>query len=169
MSSRRGYLVVLSEFEIPGYQGVYRMPPYPSPHAEEAEAIDKYVFGSFKSEAAGDLIPSVEDARKLLKMFRSSPRAFEIIYVTSDEDGPEGVESEELGYDVANCQGEWWSVIADFPGSSQFDEFCKGLNSYGLFSQRTWAERFLAKCIQERVPDCDYAALGVVKVFRVKP
>src|SRR5262249_16404838 len=143
MRDFRGYMVVQVVSEMPGYKGVYRMPPYPSSHPEEAEAMDQYVFGDFKDEMQNDLIADLQSARKLLEMFRDKPTSYELIFVSNGDEEPEGIQADAFGYDVANAGGEWWSPVSEFPRRPNFQAFRDKLNQAGLFSQREDAQAFL--------------------------
>ena len=141
-----GYLVVLVESEYvlptnPRYRGLYRLPPYPSRVPEEEQAVEDYVFGSYKNKEG--LIPESALARELLTRLSKSPRRFEIIYARAYAGGRELLQAEPLhflGYDVG-CPSPFWSIVGDFP--IELSSHSARLNEYGLFKEVGDAEAYL--------------------------
>lgn len=181
-----GFLVVLEIKEYldwtglppnPLYKGVDRLPAAPIPgdpplFAEEAEALDAYVFGDFK-DFDTNLIPTYQKAVELLQMFERSPRQYEIIYCCGDEKDLEELSQQEfrieaLGYDVASVTGDCWSIVDDMPDSPWAEPFRTRLNAHGLFPNKEDAEQYLQEYQDRREPDWD-AELRVVFVARVLP
>ena len=178
-SPATGFLVVLKTPECrgergsrlnPQYSGVNRVPLYPPPNAEEASALDEYVFGDIKSNET-NLIPYFGTALTLLKKLSSSPRAFEVIYCGT---GPEDPILDELavekvvalGYDVAGVTGDGWSIVGDFASGEWAVAFANRLNSYGLFRDRADAQAYLKGYEDHNEPDSDIP-FDVVYVARM--
>ena len=178
----QGYLVVLCEPEDyftnlnPAYQGMartpaYWLPPVPQDRADlqtEVEAMDYYVYDERFGDESG-LIPTLENALILLKMFENSPRKFEIIFVRhtgSKEKLPSKENLEKIGYDISFRITPYWSILADF--DENMKHWLELLNSYGIFDDYTDAESFLNEYIDKKLYDYD-TDLVVWEVYRVLP
>jgi hypothetical protein len=169
-----GFLVVLSEPTWPKghepmnprYKGADRLPPFPSEHAEESEAINEYVFGPYK-DLDTTAITDITRARELLRLFGNSPRQYELIYVSNSHEAPPADASPvRLGYDVTNSGGDFYSLVGDFPDRG-FDRFQCELNQFGLFCERTAADNFLAAYRHTDRPDRN-DCYSVFEVWSVK-
>lgn len=147
------------------YRGVDRVPafrlPEQSPVPGEQEAMEEYVFGKYKDEDQGT-IQTLAKAKELLRLFRSSPRAFEIVYCRAvHENAPDASRLPDfdpawplLGFDVA---GGWdfSSIVAHFPLSPETQEFFAKLNDSGLFPDAETAHRYMSLYRELRLPDYD--------------
>jgi hypothetical protein len=166
-----GYLVVVSNPAICPYRGVDRVPPYPAEFDSESAACDAYVFGGFKCRDT-NLIPSIDAAVRLLKMFSASPRRFEIIRCTDRTD--ESHESRNVndsantlyGYDVAVVIGDFWSIVDDMPKDAWAAPYLTSKNAYGLFPEKTTAEQYLLDYRKNAGLDSDFD-FSVVAVYGV--
>jgi len=168
----KGYLLVLRALEKvtrsnPKYRGLYRMPPQPAQFPEEEEAVDAYVFGGYKSDSEGGLIPTEQLARELLSRFSASPREFDIIYAQTPDEEPFESAYPLLGYDVA-CLSPFWSILVDWPVRQGFESFKGLLNDNGLFSDSANAERFIAQ-FRQVYPEKDRTILHIWRVHGVYP
>lgn len=171
-----GFLVVLSEPEYlnprnPRYFGVDAIPASPSGIPEEAEALDRYVFGHYKDPET-NVIPTYEKARELLDALSSSPRRFEIIFCGTGPDDPAlhaltTLIRQDLGYDVAGISGDCWSIVDDIPESDWAKPYIAILNESGLFPTRSNAERYLGEYRENQETDFD-SNFNVVFVARIK-
>lgn len=167
--SRNGFLVVLSRSQYtevpvsttnPRYSGIDRVPPYPSEYDEENSVLESYVFGEYKDEKS-NLIPTFMRALELHHaLSRVSKRSFEIILVCS---GPDSeliashieVVDQQLGFDIASVQSDYWSIVDDFSKSKWAFRYKSTLNEFGLFSERGDAEEYLNEYRSRQEPDKD--------------
>jgi hypothetical protein len=155
------------------YRGIYRVPACPPPHVQEREAMERYVFDPAVKSRDTWMIPTLDKAWELLAMLGNSPRKFEIIYceaVCGDaERRPEHSNSakanyELLGFDVATTEGEFWSIVADFP--PQLQMFAPQLNAYGLFDSEALAAAFLREYRLRKLPDSEMSLI-VWRIYKV--
>lgn len=156
----------------PRYSGVNRIPMYPSKYAEEATALDDYVFGNMKS-ASTNLIPDLTTAADLLERLSPSPRKYEILLCCPgpDEKACQTLKPDEvvpLGYDVALVKGDGWSIVADFAFGEWAKAFLTRLNEHGLFRNRSDAEDYLRAYRDQQEPDADmpFEVVFVARVLR---
>jgi hypothetical protein len=171
-----GFLVVLQDNgrgvgqSVRTYQGVDRVPPYPSPFPEEEEAMDEFVFSDAK-DPQSNLIPRFERALEIYRGLSIGRRRYEVILCCQGPDSPLAkgrYRVDPFGYDVAAIQADYWSIVDDFCASDWAREFQARLNEHGLFTNRQDAEVYLAEYQQRREVDDD-SPFQVTFVCRVSP
>lgn len=180
-SSAEGYLVVLRSAEAAQpkarledstprpYEGVDRLPPWPSEIPEEADALWDYYFGGAIDDAT-NLIRDFNLAQRLATTLAAGPRSFEVVACGRELPSENsliclGNRFIPLGYDVAGLRGNCWSIVKDMPASSWARNFMRDLNEFGLFSTPDLAAAYLQQYISHQEPDAD-AGLEVVAVSR---
>jgi hypothetical protein len=174
----KGFLVVqrttadILKSYHPGYQGVYRTPPW-SQKDYEGGFRDPYVFGNYANEAG--IIPTLSAARDVLDRFseRYPPNNLEIIYVAerhhrSKPDVPKSLGRHFLGFDVAGPSSPFWSIVVDSPPPSdkRFRNALGRLNEFGLFNTSQEASKYLKDYRTHDLPDSNLP-LTVWKVYRI--
>jgi hypothetical protein len=155
MTEHKGYLIVLAEAKDwavtpenllnPSYKGLFRIPAWPSEHPEESEALDKYVF--HEKDDTG-FLPEINVVQRLMTMLRRSPRQFEVIFCSEAEENESDDRPAVLGYDVAARNGDFWSIVGDFPHEPAMARFLSLLNKNGcsdalLTRVTTWTPTWL--------------------------
>lgn len=170
-----GFLVVLvterdGDDGSATYQGVDRVPAYPSNNAEETKALDFYVFGDCKDPRT-NLIPSLDKATDLLGRLSRSDRKYEVVVCCEGPNSealitirPDCVE--HLGYDVAAIQSDYWSIVDDFSKRSWAERFRVDLNEHSLFREERLAEQYLREYKHRNEPDSD-SPLEVIYMARL--
>lgn len=178
MSTPTGFLVVRSEHfdrthRNPLYNGVDRVPPYPSEDESEQkalEALDEYVFGNYK-DTETNLIPSLDAAVRLQSALSSAAHRYDILFCCEDSKDAQsidvnGANIEHLGFDVASIRGDYYSIVGDFSPSEWASRFRPCLNGFGLFKRKEDAEEYLQEYCNRKEPDSD-SSFDIVYVARV--
>lgn len=157
---RQGYLVVNAKQGTPSnpaYRGINRVPPYRiGDGGKVAPAMDFYVFGDCKDES--NLIPSFEVADGLSHSLSASGQPHEVL-VCGDSPSAHiflevvGPPIQHLGYDVAGIDGDYWSIVSDFPSAPWAEAFRDKLNENGLFDSAADAGRYLNEYRERGEPD----------------
>ena len=156
------------------YQGVSRIPAYPSDFEEENPILDDYVFADYKSLDT-NLIPTYDKAVELWKRLSISRRQFDVIAWCVNEDDPlletvsqAGARWKPLGFDVAGIGGDHWSIVEDSSIQPWARRFLRVLNDHGLFEDREIADEYLREYIRNREADWDIG-FQVGLVVQVEP
>jgi hypothetical protein len=155
------------------YAGVDRVPTYPPDDATESPAVDRYVFDErFKSEE-WNLIPTVDRALELLRLFPDRPGHYEVLFACHAPGDCSELERrdfrlEHLGYDVALITGDCWSIAADMPPDEWTRPHREATNAVRLFRERADAEAYLHEYVARDEADAD-VEFHVVYVVRVHP
>ena len=165
----QGYLVVLVEPDYKSklnnsYEGIDRLPPYPSLFEQEQEAMELYVFGDYKNEY--NVITSLDKAMDLKQQFSESPRKFEILFSRNHTFGqPLSSNHVFIGYDVAGI-GDFWSIVGDYPPHPQIKKYLTSFNRFGLFKEPSVAIEFLHEYKNLKLADYDIN-FHVFEMFKV--
>jgi len=124
--------------------------------------MEAYVFEDFKDERTG-LIPNKAKALRLLRLFESSPRKFDLIYCTDATAEPPAEDYSFLGFDIAGLGGDYWSIVGDFPVDRRVRSFLAHLNRWGLFDREAEAAEFLRRYRALKLPhhDIDFQVIKV--------
>ncbi len=167
-----GYLIVLDTVTYNKgtlnilYRGVDRLPQYPSNILSEREANEFYVFSGVRLDSG--LIETLNQATDLLKMFEKSPRKYEILFCSFDDDQKQYEQEGHLlflGVDVASISGDCWSIVKDYPCHQEMKKYLPLLNENGLFSNCIVARKYLMDYRSQKLNDYDFP-FEVIAVYR---
>jgi hypothetical protein len=157
-----GYLVLYKARPIvlatninPLYNGINRIPSYPSSHAAHEKAVWMLNFEIDKNEY--NMLRTIDDAREVRHLFlEAGCTEIEMVHCKLGSIQTQDCTLENfLGIDVAVEAGDFWSIVGDMPNRSEFRQFAAALNKNGLFNAAPLAVDYLRLYKELRCADSD--------------